>query len=77
MGLRENFERWEKEAIAKGMEQGVQRGEALLLQRQLAKRFGPLPSAIIERLASASRGQVEIWADRVLDAGSIDEVFAD
>ena len=63
MGVRENIERWLKEAIAKGrMEgqvegqvegrvEGRQEGEALLLQRQFTKRFGPLPSAIIERNA--------------------------
>jgi hypothetical protein len=85
MGIRENLERWQKEAIAQGvqqgmqqgMEQGVQQGEALLLQRLLAKRFGPLPSAIIERLASASREQIETWGDRVIDAESIEDVFAD
>ena len=81
MGIRENIERWQKEAIAKGRVEGRMEGrvegEALMLQRLLAKRFGPLPSAIVERIASASREQIETWFDRVFDARSIDEVFAD
>ena len=87
--LETNIDRWEAQAIAKGMEQGIQQGlqqgvqqgmqlgEALLLQRQLIRRFGELSAAQQARLAAATPAQLEIWGDRVLDAQSLDEVFGD
>ena len=91
--LETNIDRWEAQAIAKGMQQGIQqgmqrgiqqgmqqgmqRGEALLLQRQLTRRFGELSAAQQARLAAATPAQLETWGDRVLDAASLDEVFGD
>ena len=87
--LETNIDRWEAQAIAKGMQQGIQQGmqqgvqqgmqlgEALLLQRQLTRRFGELSAAQQARLAAATPAQLEIWGDRVLDAQSLDEVFGD
>jgi hypothetical protein len=46
-----------------------------LLQRLLARRFGPLPGSLIARIAAASVPEIETWGDRVLDAKSLDEVF--
>ena len=53
-----------------------ERGEALLLQRQLVRRFGALPTDIVGRIAAANSAQLEVWGDRVLDADSLEEVFA-
>ena len=50
-------------------------GESAILTRQLIRRFGPLPASIETRLASADQQQLEHWADRILDAASLDEVF--
>ena len=71
--LETNIDRWEAQAIARG----VQRGEAFLLQRQLTRRFGELSAAQQAKLAAATPAQLEIWGDRVLDASSLDEVFGD
>ena len=91
--LETNIDRWEAQAIARGMQQGIQQGmqrgiqqgmqqgmqlgEALLLQRQLTRRFGELSAAQQARLAAATPAQLETWGDRVLDAASLDEVFGD
>ena len=71
MQLAERFKLWE---------QGVKtearlEGEALVLQRQLTRRFGPLPEWVQTRLRSASSEELETWADRVLDATRLEEVF--
>ena len=65
----------ERMGLARGMEQGLQQGEATVLRRLLTRRFGPLPAWAEERLAQASPQELERWADRVLEAQQLDEVF--
>ena len=72
-----------------GMQQGMQQGklegklegkfegEVALLTRQLTKRFGPLSDATRQRLDTATLAQLDTWADRILDADSLDAVFAE
>ena len=56
--------------------EGLAEGQVNLLARQLEKRFGPLPSATTEMLQKAETAKVEQWGLRLLDARSLDEVFA-
>jgi hypothetical protein len=58
-----------------GIEKGIQQGEVLVLRRLLARRFGALPDWVEERLTQANRQELEAWADRVLDALQLEEVF--
>ena len=46
------------------------------MKRLLTRRFQQLPTWVEERLGQASREELESWAERVLDAESLDEVFA-
>ena len=39
------------------------------------RRFGPLPTEVIARIAAATVEDIENWVDRLLDAQSLDEVF--
>jgi hypothetical protein len=75
MTLAEKFDQWAEQYKKEGRQEGRQEGETLLLQRLLARRFGPLPTAVIARIAAASVEEIETWGDRVLDAKSLDEVF--
>ena len=75
MTLAEKFDEWAKAYEKKGMEKGMEKGEALILQRQLTRRFGPLSSTLLARIAAADITQLEEWGDRVLDAPSLDDVF--
>ncbi|MCK0506473.1 DUF4351 domain-containing protein [Aromatoleum anaerobium] len=63
--------------MEKGLEQGIVKGEGTILRRQLTRRFGPLPQDVLDRLARAESAQLETWADRVIDATNLDEVFAE
>jgi len=63
------------EGIQQGMQQGRQEGEAAVLLRLLVRRFGPLGEAITERVRGASPAELERWADNILDARTLDEVF--
>ena len=38
--------------------------------------FGPLPDEISERVHKADPNTIGMWADRVLDAKSLEEVFS-
>lgn len=71
MSLAERFDEWAKEYEQKGIE----KGEALLLQRLLVRRFGALPNEIVNLIATATSEQIETWGDRVLDAKTLDEIF--
>ena len=66
-----------QEGMQQGMQQGRLEGEAKLLLRILPRRFGPLPSEITKRVHGADPNTIEIWADRVLDAKSLDDVFSE
>ncbi len=72
-----------KEGRMEGREQGLEEGEVLgrhaVLQRQIAKRFSLdfLDLRIQERLRSASAGQLDLWAERILDARDVEDVFRD
>ena len=58
-------------------EEGLQEGQQKLLLRLLAKRFGTLPEWVTARVMAAGVEDLERWSDRILDAGSLDEVFAE
>jgi predicted transposase YdaD len=56
--------------------EGRLEGEANVLIRQLERRFGRLADDIKQRIAAADADTLLVYADRVLDAKSLDEVFA-
>ena len=64
-----------REESQRGIEQGIEQGERTLLRRQLGRRFGLLPPEAEERIDRASTRDLESWAENVLDAGTLDEVF--
>ncbi len=68
-GLRE---RW----LSEGVEQGIEKGERSLLYRQLTRRFGQLDQQTEARLQAATAADLERWADNILDAQTLDEVFS-
>ncbi|MBF0181667.1 MAG: DUF4351 domain-containing protein, partial [Magnetococcales bacterium] len=65
------------EGEKKGRLEGEQIGEAKILLRQLQRRFGAVPDWTGERIAKATSPDLEAWSLRVLDARSLDEIFAD
>ncbi len=57
------------------LDEGRKEGEVLMLKRQLSRRFGTVPVWAEDRLKQAEQKDLEIWIDRILDAGSVEEVF--
>ncbi len=70
-------EQWERQGMEKGMEKGMQKGEATLLLRLMELRFGSLDEAIRQRLQNADAETLLLWGDRLLNAGSAQEVLRD
>ena len=58
-----------------GMRAGRVEGERALLERQLRRRFGPLSPAVSDRLHGASATDLEAWAENLLEARTLDDVF--
>ena len=58
-----------------GKQEGLQEGERKVLERLLQRRFGILTPEITERLSDASPSVLENWAEKVLDAKTLDDVF--
>ena len=78
--LATRIKQWERELIEKGREEGIEKGvltgEAAILRRLLHLRFGPLPAWVDDKIGQVQRAQLEQWSERVLDAATLDAVFA-
>ena len=80
-GLEKGFHNGIELGIKQGLENGVRKGreegEAALLLRILERRFGPLPINVKHRIASTDAETLLVYGERVLDAKSLDDIFAD
>lgn len=66
----------ERLGMQRGVAKGMQQGAAAVLERLLRRRFGSLDQEALEALRQAEPGQLEQWAEKVLDAPSLRAVFA-
>ena len=60
----------------RGEARGIHLGQAGMLLRLLAKKFGDVPEATEQRVQAASEDDLNRWADRILVADSLEAVFA-
>jgi flagellar biosynthesis/type III secretory pathway protein FliH len=64
------------QGINQGRDEGRHDGQRALVLRQLRVRFGSVPKRTAQRIARAGTTELERWAERILDARSINDVFA-
>ena len=73
-------EQLEARGRAKGLAEGQAKGRAeeaaRLLKRLLARKFGPVPDHLRARVDTAPLEQLEAWSDQIIDATTLDDVFA-
>ncbi len=69
--LQERVIEWRDAWVA----QGRIAGEAAVLIRQATKKFGPLPTWARDRIGAADGEQLLVWAERVLSADTLEDVF--
>jgi hypothetical protein len=60
---------------SEGIKEGVQKGQQTLLLKQLQIRFGPLPEAAVARVNAAGTAELELWAERIFTAPTLDDVL--
>jgi len=62
-----------------GRDEGRVEGRQAVIQRLVTKRFGKSITDldVQERLRNATPEQLDLWAERILDAKNVDEVFRD
>lgn len=58
-----------------GRLEGRQEGELTILRRLIEKRFGALPAWANDKLNALSAAELEDLSERVLDAGSVEELL--
>jgi hypothetical protein len=66
-----------QEGKLEGWKDGELDGGRILLERLLTRRFGPLPDWGRDQLVGATLDQLNRWADRTLEADSIQAVLAE
>jgi len=69
-------ERLLEQGKQQGLHQGMQQGEVTALSRLLVRRFGILTAEIEQRLQQADTKELERWAESILDAETLDDVFS-
>lgn len=75
IGRKEGLTAGREEGIQIGEERGLLSGQRQTVARLLTRRFGPLGTDVEARLSQASRDELDHWADALLTAGSLEEVF--
>lgn len=81
--LATRVEAWERklrqdareEGLEEGLAAGTRAGEIAMLVRLLERKFGRVPDELRRRLAGADKLQLEVWADALIDARSMEELF--
>ena len=75
-GLEEGLQQGLEQGFQQGLQQGVHEGQVGLLRRQIERRFGPLPAWAEQDLQAAPREVLEKIGIRLLEAESIEQLFA-
>ena len=65
------------QGFEEGIKEGIKEGQQKVLSKLLVRKFGELPDWAQQRLRAASDADIERWLERVLVAGTLDDVFAD
>ena len=61
--------------LDQGRQEGWQEGEAIVLLRLIELKFGPPDAAVRKRVESADSETLLRWSERILTAGSLEELF--
>jgi hypothetical protein len=66
-----------KRMMTEALGRGVRQGKSAVVIRLLERRFGALPDWVGQKLGNATEAEIMAWAERVLSAQSLNDVFKD
>jgi len=69
------WKRGVKQGVRQGLERGREEGAAILLEKQLTHRFGPLPQSARRKLAKADLQQLAAWSEAAFNAQTLKQVL--
>jgi hypothetical protein len=64
-----------KRYFSEGQANGETRGRAATLLKQLRLKFGEVPEVVATRVQAGSIEELDHWAERILDATSIEDTL--
>lgn len=67
--------RFIEEGRKEGLKEGLKEGERAVLLKLIKLKFGPPAAATVERIQAADSLQLGRWAERILSATSIDDLW--
>jgi hypothetical protein len=62
--------------LKQGLQQGLHQGQRMLLLELLRTKFGTVEEQVIQRLEAADESELKRFAQRILTAGTVSEVFS-
>jgi HPt (histidine-containing phosphotransfer) domain-containing protein len=65
---------WEQKGIVKGSKEGRQEGQSNTILRLLHRKFGSLPSAIVQQVKSLEPNRLDALTEDLLDFNSLDDL---
>ncbi|MGK7873221.1 MAG: Rpn family recombination-promoting nuclease/putative transposase, partial [Xenococcaceae cyanobacterium] len=65
-----------QKGLAQGEQQGLQKGEAVVIIRLLTRRFGAIAPSLIERIRALSVAQLEELTDAQLDFSKVEDLVS-
>ncbi|WP_437547502.1 DUF4351 domain-containing protein [Sorangium sp. So ce367] len=74
-GRRAGLDEGRRAGLDEGRRAGLDEGQRAVLLRQLRARFGEVPEARREQVFAASGERLAEWAERILTARTLDELF--
>ncbi|WP_437599249.1 hypothetical protein WMF28_41115 [Sorangium sp. So ce590] len=74
-GRRAGLDEGRRAGLDEGRRAGLDEGQRAVLLHQLRTRFGDVPEARREQILAASGERLAVWAERILAARTLDELF--
>jgi hypothetical protein len=75
-GMERGLEQGLEQGIERGMKRGMKDGELLIVTNLIRRRFGPISDATSQRLEALTPAQIEALSLRILDARTLEDLFA-
>lgn len=75
IGIKKGIVEGMQQGIQKGMQQGMLKGERTILLRLLFRKFGNAVNNYQKHIEQANNEQLLNWAELLITANSLDEIF--